>query len=278
MEHREGHFEGVDGVQIYWQAWLPDGAPRAVIGMAHGVSEHSGRYAWTGEQLAARGYALYAHDHRGHGKSEGPRAMIDRTDKLIADVGTMLELARSDSGADDKPFLFGHSMGGFAALAFATRRQDEIRGLLLSAPAADLDAASPVERFAANVLSVVAPKLGVFEVDSATVSRDPAVVADYDSDPLNYRGKLPARTVHEIGAEVGRFKDTLPRITVPLLVQVGTGDELVPPKASDFVYETVGSADKTIKHYDGLFHEILNEPEREEVVTDMLAWLDVHTS
>ena len=273
MEHRTGHFDGAGGVRIFWQAWLPDAAPRAVIGMAHGASEHSGRYAWTGEQLAARGYALYALDHRGHGRSQGARALIDRTANAVADLGQLLELA-ADPGTDGKPFLFGHSMGGWIALAFATRRQDEIRGLLLSAPVAVLEAASPVQRLAGRVLSAAAPKLGVYAIDSTTVSRDPEVVRDYDADPLNYHGKLPARTIHEMGAEVARFPETIPSITVPLLVQVGTGDLLVPPESSELVYEWASSEDKTIKRYDGLYHEILNEPERGEVLADMAAWLD----
>jgi alpha-beta hydrolase superfamily lysophospholipase len=249
-----------------------------VIGMAHGASEHSGRYAWTGEQLAAHGYALYALDHRGHGQSEGSRAVIDRMANAVADLGTLLSLAAAESGDGAKPFLFGHSMGGCIALAFATRRQDQIAGLMLSAPVAVLEAASPVERIAGRVLSIVAPGLGVFAIDSSTVSRDPEVVRDYDADPLNYHGKLPARTVHELAQEVGRFPESIPRITVPLLVQVGTGDELVPPAASELVYERASSEDKTIKRYDGLFHEILNEPERDAVVADAIAWLDAHAA
>jgi acylglycerol lipase len=276
LQHRSGHFEGAGGVDIFWQAWLPDAAPRAVVGLAHGASEHSGRYAWTGEQLAARGYALYALDHRGHGQSGGPRALIDSIGNVVADVGTLLSLAAMQSGGGAKPFLLGHSMGGLIALAFATRRQGEIEGLIVSAPVAVLEAASPVQRLAGHVLSVVAPKLGVYEIDSSTVSRDPAVVHDYDADPLNYHGKLPARTVHEMAREVGLFPDSLARITVPLLVQVGTGDKLVPPVSSELVYERASSEDKTIKRYDGLYHEILNEPERDAVVADTLAWLDAH--
>src|SRR4051812_12578773 len=139
--------------------------------MAHGASEHSGRYAWTGEQLAARGYALYALDHRGHGQSSGARAVIDRADNAVADLDELVTIPADGSPAPAKPFLFGHSMGGFLALAFATRRQDEIRGLMLSAPVAVLETASPVQRVAGHVLSAVAPRFGVYEIDSATVSR-----------------------------------------------------------------------------------------------------------
>jgi alpha-beta hydrolase superfamily lysophospholipase len=278
VKHRTGHFDGARGVRIFWQAWLPEGKPRGVVALAHGISEHSGRYAWTGEQLAGRGYALYALDHRGHGQSAGDRAVIDSVANAVADLGELIAIAGAESAGLDKPFLFGHSFGGFLSLAFATRRQGEIRGLLLSAPAAVLEAASPIQRLAGHVLSAIAPKLGVFTVDPTTVSRDPEVVRDYEADPLNYHGKLPARTVHEMAQEIGRFPETIPSISVPLLVQVGTGDQLVPPQSSELVYGWASSEDKTIKHYDGLFHEVLNEPERDAVVGDTLAWLEDHTS
>ena len=277
MKHRSGQFPGAGGLNLFWQAWLPEARPRGVVALAHGISEHSGRYAWTGEQLAARGYALYALDHRGHGQSDGARAVIDRLDNAVDDLGELVAIADAESAGQAKPFLFGHSFGGFLALAYATRRQGEIQGLMLSAPVALLEAASPVQRIAGHILSAIAPKLGVFPIDSSTVSRDPQVVTDYDADPLNFHGKLPARTVHEMAQEVGRFPETIPSLTLPLLLQVGTGDELVPPRSSELVYEWASSDDKTIKRYDGLYHEILNEPERDAVVADTLAWLDLHT-
>jgi alpha-beta hydrolase superfamily lysophospholipase len=167
-------------------------------------------------------------------------------------------------------------MGGCLALAFATSRQDEIEALLLSAPLAVLEAASPVERIAAHVLSIVAPKLGVFAIDSSTVSRDPEVVRAYDADPLNHHGKLPARTVHELAGAVARFPESIRSLTLPLLVMVGTGDRLVPPAAAELVYELASSDDKTIKRYDGLYHELVQEPERDKVLADMVQWLDAH--
>jgi acylglycerol lipase len=275
VNHSDGHFEGAGGNDIYWQTWLPDGAPRAAVVLAHGASEHSGRYAWTAEQLTPRGYAVHALDHRGHGRSSGSRAVIDSIDNAVADIGTVVARATAEHG--ERPFLLGHSMGGCLSLAYATRRQESIAGLALSAPVAVLEAASPVERVAARVLSFVAPKLGVYTIDSATVSRDPEVVRDYDADPLNHHGRLPARTVAVMSNEVGRFPESIPALTLPLLVMVGTGDQLVPPAASELVYELAASEDKTIKRYDGLYHEILNEPEREQVVSDLLAWLDTHS-
>jgi alpha-beta hydrolase superfamily lysophospholipase len=198
-------------------------------------------------------------------------------DNAIADVGTLVAMAAAEHPGTGRPILFGHSMGGCISLAFATRRQEEIDALILSAPVAVLETASPVQRIAGHVLSVVAPRLGVFPIDPATVSRDPAVVAAYDADPLNHHGKLPARTVHELAAEIARLPDSVKTLTLPLLVLVGTGDRLVPPAGSELVYETAASEDKTIKRYDGLYHELVHEPERDEVLADLTGWLGAHT-
>jgi acylglycerol lipase len=278
VSHSDGHFEGAGRNDIYWQRWLPDGgAPRATIVLAHGASEHSGRYAWVAEQLGARGYALYALDHRGHGRSFGARAVVDSLEHALADIGVVVERAAREHPTVAPPFLLGHSMGGCLALAYATRHEKTLRGLLLSAPVAVLETASPVQRVAGHVLSAIAPRLGVFEIDSSTVSRDPEVVRDYDADPLNHHGKLPARTVHVLAGEVARFTSSVPQLTLPLLVLVGTADKLVPPAGSRLVHDLAASEDKTIKLYDGLYHEILNEPEREQVVADLTGWLDART-
>src|SRR4051812_21971411 len=263
---------GAGGIELYWQLWSPAGC-RATVVLAHGASEHSGRYAWTAEQLAQRGYVTYALDHRGHGKSKGARAYVDRMDNVVADLDQLVDMA---SGGP--LFLLGHSMGGAVAIAYTAKHQEKLDGLILSGPLAVLEAASPAQRIAGRVLSVVAPRLGVYDIDSSGVSRDPEVVRDYDADPLNYHGKLPARTVAELSNEIGRFGASVKTLTLPLLVLVGTGDPIVPPEASDFVYRTASSEDKTLKRYPELSHEILNEPEREQVVAALLAWLDSHPS
>src|SRR3954453_22103573 len=149
--HDEGRFAGAGGLEIFWQSWRPP-AVRAVIPLSHGASEHSGRYEWTAERLAERGYATYALDHRGHGRSEGARAYIDRMDNVVADLDDLVHLA-AERHADAPVFLLGHSMGGCVALAYAIRHQDQLDGLLLSAPVAVLEAASPAARIAGRVLS-----------------------------------------------------------------------------------------------------------------------------
>jgi alpha-beta hydrolase superfamily lysophospholipase len=274
---RSGSFAGEAGGEIFWQSWPASaGQPgKATVVIAHGVSEHSDRYDHVARRLNGAGYDVYALDHRGHGRSDGGGANIGRVSSAVADIGALIAIARGESPGR-RLFLLGHSMGGALALRFALDRQAEIDGLVLSAPAAALEAASRFELIAGRALSVVAPGLGVFLVDSTAVSRDPEVVRDYESDPLNYHRKLPARTVAELAGAIESFPARLPSLTLPLLVMVGTADRLVPPDAARMVAAEAGSSDKKLIEYEGLFHEVLNEPEQQQVMDDLCAWLDAH--
>jgi alpha-beta hydrolase superfamily lysophospholipase len=149
-----------------------------------------------------------------------------------------------------------------------------LAGLILSGPLAALDPVSPPTRMIARVLSAVAPKLPVIGIDASQVSRDPAVVAAYEADPLVHHGKLPARTVTELSAAIESFPQTVAAITVPTLILYGTADGLCPTAGSVMLGERIGAADKTVKAYEGLYHEILNEPEQDQVMDDMCTWLD----
>ncbi len=274
--HREeGRFEGVGGLEIYWQAWLPAGPPSAIVTIAHGGAEHSGRYAWTAAQLNARGYAVYAIDHRGHGRSGGSRAYVDRIDNAVTDLHTLTDLAR-ERHPELPLVLLGHSMGGLISLSYALRYQDELNALALSAPLAVLEA-NPVARVAVRALSMVVPRLPIYKIDGTTVSRDPEVVRAYDEDPLNYRGMLPARTVGEIAAMVAANAPRLPELTLPILTVYGSGDRLVDNAGSKLVDERSSSDDSTLIAYDGLYHEVLNEPERDRVIADVAGWIDART-
>ncbi|HVS44165.1 MAG TPA: lysophospholipase [Candidatus Dormibacteraeota bacterium] len=272
MTHVDGRFSGAGGVDLFWQAWTP-ADPRAVVVIAHGAGEHSGRYEHVARRLVDAGYAVYALDHRGHGRSAGRRAFVDRMDRAIADVRTLVGRAASENPGRSL-FLLGHSMGGTISIAFAARHQDELAGLALSGPVAVLEAASPALRVVASVLSTLTPNLGVFGVDPSLVSRDPEVVRAYREDPLVFHGKLPARTVAELAAAVGRFPAEVPQIRLPLLVMHGTKDALAPVAGATMVHERAASTDKTLRLYEGLYHEILNEPERQTVLGDLLSWLD----
>lgn len=275
-EHVEGRLDGTGEVELYWQAWLPESEARATVVISHGVSEHSARYAHVGERLAAAGYAAYALDHRGHGRSQGKRVMVD-ADETVADLRAFIELAAARTPG--KPvYLLGHSMGAAIAIACAVRHQDALAGLMLSGALADPDAASPVTRAVSKLLSTVAPGLGVYQVDASLISRDPEVVRAYEQDPLVHHGKLPARTVAELTGAVGRFPDEVPALRLPLLVMHGGEDSITTIAGSRMVHERASSSDKTLEIYDGLRHEILNEPEKERVISELIEWLDARSA
>ncbi len=273
----DGSFEGAGKVGIHWQGWVPGGDPRAIVVVAHGAGEHAGRYEHVAARLVADGYAVYAIDHRGHGRSEGPRALIERMDRAVADLDSLVLLAAAEHAAVPL-FLLGHSMGGAIAVSYALEHQDHITGLILSAPLAALAAAPPPMRVAARALSALTPRLPLFPIDPDLVSRDPAVVKAYIEDPLNHHRKLPVRTVAEMAAAIDSFPERVTAITVPTLIMYGTADRLCPPAGSVMLGERIGAADKTITPYDGLYHEILNEPEQEQVLDEISRWLGAHTA
>jgi alpha-beta hydrolase superfamily lysophospholipase len=269
---RQDRFQGAGGLGIFWQCWLPEDAPASVVVIAHGASEHSDRYTHVAERLVRANHAVYALDHRGHGRSEGSRALIDRIEHAVADLDALVLRARSEHPG--VPFhLLGHSMGGAIALSSAIRDQERLAGLILSGPLAALEAASPGQRVVARVLSALAPRLPLFEIDASKVSRDPAVVRAYEQDPLVHHGKLPVRTVAELAEAVESFPEGVRAIAVPTLIMYGTADELVPPEGSVMLYERIPALDRTLTPYEGLAHEIFNEPEQERVLDDLVAWL-----
>jgi alpha-beta hydrolase superfamily lysophospholipase len=265
----------VGGVSIFWQAWLPPDHCRGVVVIAHGAGEHSGRYEHVADRLVREGYAVYALDHRGHGRSAGPRALVDRMDNLVADLDTLVIRAANENPG--RPvFLLGHSMGGTVSLCYALRHQERLDGLALSGPLAAIEATPAIVRIAAKVLSALIPRLPAIGVDPSLVSRDPTVVQAYKDDPLVHHRKLPVRTVAELAAAVESFPGRAPEITVPTLILYGDADQICPTEGSVMLGNRVGATDRTVKSYPGLYHEILNEPEQEQVMDDLCAWLNVH--
>jgi acylglycerol lipase len=257
----------------YWQAWTVD-APAGVVVLVHGVHEHSGRYRHVAEWLAAAGYAVYAVDHPGHGRSPGTRGNIGSMSATVDGVSMLVRLA-AQRHPEVPLFLYGHSLGGLIALQYLTGAPDErIRGAVLSAPALDTSAATSVQKLVAPVLSLLLPNAGVLALDAETISRDPHVVAAYRTDPLNYTGKMRARTGTEMMLASAAMPQRLKSLTLPLLVVHGGADRLMPLAASQVVQTHAGSPDLTLKIYDGLYHEPHNEPEQNQVLSDIVAWLD----
>jgi alpha-beta hydrolase superfamily lysophospholipase len=264
---------------MYWQAWCPRDHARAVVIVVHGLHEHSARYAHVGARLAAAGFAVYAGDHRGHGRSDGRRANIERMALLQRDLRSFVQFATERHPGP--VFMVGHSLGGLIALDYAlslgalSSEAGTLAGLVLSGPAVTATAGSALAKRLAPVLSMLVPDLGVASLNAEQkISRDPEVVRAYRDDPLVYRGRIKARTGAEILAVIQRLPAALPRLCVPLLILHGTDDLICPLAGSVMVYEAVSSPDKTLRQYPGLYHEVFNEPERNQILTDLICWLN----
>jgi alpha-beta hydrolase superfamily lysophospholipase len=273
MQHKEGTFKGLNGLELYHVAWLPDKEIKAVIIAVHGLAEHIGRYKNVVDYLIPRGYAIYGLDHRGHGKSQGIKGYVDRFDDYITDLKTFHDMVRKEQ-PDKKIFMLGHSLGGLIAVAYAVKYQEGLAGLIASAPLLKIGASvSPATVFMAKIIAALAPKMGVTTLDASAISRDQAVVDTYVNDPLVYRGKTSARLGVELIEITTNIPEMIPTITLPLLVMYGTEDRLCDPEGSKMLYYKAGSMDKTLKAYEGLYHEIFNEPEHEAVLADVEVWL-----
>jgi acylglycerol lipase len=276
-ERGTGRLAGVGGLQLLWRWWRGGRAdsdpPTAVIVLVHGAGEHSGRYEHVAQRLVADGYAVHALDHRGHGGSDGPRALIDRVNHAVTDLDALVSAAIQHESAASIPILMvGHSMGAMIALRYASDHQHRLDGLALSGALASIDAPAAL-RIVGHAISAVAPRLPLIALDPTLVSRDPQVVEAYLSDPLVHHGRLPARTVAEIATTTGAFPSRVHEITIPTLIMYGSEDRLCPPAGSEMLGERIGATDRRVIRYEGLSHEIFNEPERETVLSDLSAWL-----
>ncbi|SHL19480.1 Lysophospholipase, alpha-beta hydrolase superfamily [Pseudonocardia thermophila] len=271
----EGWLVGARGVDLYWQGWLPDGPASGVLLLCHGLGEHSGRYGNVVEALLPDGWAVYGLDHRGHGRSSGRRAHLDDYRDWLVDYDSFRrEVAARHPGLP--LFLLGHSMGGQIALAYALDHQNVLSGLVLSAPALASDAVPKPLLPLLRVLAKVAPTLRPAGIDAAKVSKDAAVVAAYQADPLVHHGNPTLGLSSRLVAQFDVLPERARGLRLPLLLQHGTADVLTDPAGSRALAAVCGSPDLTVRWYEGLWHEIYNEPEREGPLTDLREWLAAH--
>jgi len=276
MEHQEGFFKGVRDANIYYQYWLPDGEVKAVLLIVHGLAEHGGRYINVVNYFVPLGYAVYALDHIGHGKSDGDRVYVEKIEDYTDTLEIFEKMVRE--WQPNKPmFLVGHSMGGLIGSLYLIDHQEGFAGAVLSGSGVKVpDNISPMVVSIGKLLSNITPKFGLIGLNASDISRDPEVVNAYVNDPEVYTGKTTARLAAEMLRGMEIVQKDAGKITLPLLLVHGSEDKLVDPDASQMLYDTVSSEDKTLIFYDGYYHEVFNDPEKEKVFADMEAWFDKH--
>ena len=271
-EITEQSFKGVGGLSIFTRSWRPATEPRGVVVIAHGFNSHSGQYGWAAEQFLSAGLAVYALDHRGRGKSEGERFHVENFADYVDDLATFIGLVKSQEPGLPV-FLLGHSAGGVIASLYALDHQNELAGLISESFAFEL----PAPGFALALLKgigSIAPHLRVLKLKNADFSRDSKVVEAMNRDPLIAGENQTASTIAGLVRADEKLRGEFPHITLPLLIVHGTADKAAKPAGSQFFQDTAGSSDKTLKLYQGAFHDPLNDLGKETVIADMLNWIE----
>jgi lysophospholipase len=264
------------GPSLHFRATLPDGKAEAVVGLLHGYAEHAARYAHVMDAWAERGLATVAIDLRGHGHSQGPRGHCERFSEFLDDAAELKQLVLARV-SDAPAFFFGHSFGGLVATSSVLDDPTPWRGLILSNPYFEL--ALPVPRAKVEVGKVLSrfwPTLALASgLHGADVTHDAARARAYDEDPLVF-GTATTRWFTETTAAQRRALDGARHITLPLYVVIGTADRVASPAAGRAFFDSAASLDKTWDAREGLFHEVLNEPEWRPIADRIADWILAH--
>lgn len=269
---QESKLEGVGGLNIFFRVWRPDGPARAVVVIVPGFNSHSGYYTWVAEQLLQSNLAVYAIDLRGRGRSDGERFYVEKFADYVKDVESLVAQVKAREPGTPV-FMLGHSAGGVVACTYALEHQAELAGFVCESFAHQV----PAPDFALAVLkglAHIAPHAHVLKLKNEDFSRDPQVVAAMNADPLIENETQPTQTVAEMVRADERLKNEFHLITLPVLIIHGTEDKATKPSGSQLFFERASSQDKTLKLYEGHFHDLLNDTGKELVVGDIKAWLD----
>lgn len=268
---REEKVMGSSGMNVFIRSWRPHAAARGVVAIVPGFNSHSGYYLWAAEQLVAMDLAVYAVDLRGRGNSDGERFFIEKFADYLSDVSTMVDLAKSrEPGLP--VFILGHSAGGVVSCVYTLENQAGLAGLICESFAFQV----PAPDFVLAVLkglSHIAPHAHVLKLNNEDFSRDPKVVEFMNNDPLIAHEVQPTLTVAEMVRADERLKREFPLIKLPVFILHGTLDKATKPSGSQLFFDTAGSADKTLKLYEGHYHDLLNDIGKEQVMADIQSWL-----
>jgi alpha-beta hydrolase superfamily lysophospholipase len=260
---------------LLMRSWRPPGRTRGIVVLVHGFNAHSESFAWAGQQFASNGYAVYAGDLRGRGRSDGERFYVNEFSEYVDDVSRVVDVARSRDG-EIPLFVLGHSAGGVVACLLACKATPRVAGLVCESFALQLPAPG-LALAALKALSHILPHAHVVRLKNEDFSRDPDVVRGMNDDPLVSGEVQPAQTIAALVRADAAIRAEVPLFTSPVLLLHGTADKATEPAGSQWFFDHVGSPDKALKLYEGHFHDLLRDVGKERVVTDILAWLQRQT-
>jgi alpha-beta hydrolase superfamily lysophospholipase len=263
-DSREWTLDGHGG-QLAARTWEPGNTPTHVVLLAHGYGEHVGRYEHVAAALVANGAAVYAVDHVGHGKSEGERVLIADFERVVDDLHEVDRKARAEHPGLPV-VLIGHSMGGLIAARYAQRYGDSLRAVVLSGPL--------VGGWEAATQLLALPEIPDAPLDITTLSRDPQVGRDYDSDPLVWHGPFKRRTLEAMNAGLAAIAEGPSLGSLPLMWAHGQADQLVPLAGSRSGIEHLRGEHFVERIYPDARHEIFNETNKDEVLADVIAFIN----
>jgi alpha-beta hydrolase superfamily lysophospholipase len=277
MLHAEGTFTGKNGLMLYFQSWQPLEPPKAVLGIVHGLGSHSGLFGNVVDAIVEQGYAVYGIDLRGHGRSAGQRGYINRWTELREDFDRLRQFVTIHHRGLPY-FAMGHSLGSIVVLDYALRHPNHLSGLVMMAPPLKQAGVPPLRLAIGQVFSWIYPRFSLNTgIPQTASSRNPEVIAAYASDPLRHT-KGTARLVTEYFKTIEYIQTHLHRLQTPVLTLHGTEDIVALPESSDLLFEQLQVTDKEYRSYPGAFHDLHNDVNYQQVVNDLLNWLERHVA
>jgi alpha-beta hydrolase superfamily lysophospholipase len=238
---------------------------KAVVALVHGLAEYQGRYAHVVAALGAAGYDVHMVDLAGHGRSGGFPGLVGGHDDWVDDVSALVDQARRNAG--ERPlFLIGHSLGALVSATYVARHPDSVEGLVLSGLAV----------LAGTALLAAMSDPSAPGLPPEAVSRDPEVVRTYAEDPLVFHDRVPPEANAAALAAAIEVNQSGPLVTVPVLMVHGGDDGIADVEGARELFAQLGSRDRELIVYDALYHEVMNEPEKDRVISDIVGWLDRH--
>lgn len=272
MNHAEILNQKNEAIRTY--SWKPTQTNGAGIIIIHGYAEYGGRYKQTASFFAEQGFSVFSFDQQGHGSSYGKKGLVTSWQNLIEDASICVDSFTSEHPEIHSWFIIGHSMGGGVATFLAKKYGNLVQGVLFSAPMINHSTQTPPFLISiGKIIAKIVPSLGIIPFDQSAQSRDPDVLKSFFADDLNYKGRLRAGTGLQMLQMIDEINTLASQITVPVWFGHSSIDRLTSYDASRAFFNNVASTDKTFIKYDGLFHELMNEPEKRIVLQDMLNWM-----